>query len=101
MTRSPRRPTHIFSNRRLLARVTSNSMPRTFPISRPPRISPQRCSTFSAPRRKVMNDTERYAQGMKVRRAVLGGQHVDKAVANSTPFNEPFQDLITRYAWGE
>ena len=48
-----------------------------------------------------MNDTERYAQGMKVRRAVLGGQHVDKAVANSTPFNEPFQDLITRYAWGE
>jgi 4-carboxymuconolactone decarboxylase len=48
-----------------------------------------------------MNDTERYAQGMKVRRAVLGSQHVDKAVANSTPFNEPFQDLITRYAWGE
>ena len=48
-----------------------------------------------------MDDTERYAQGMKVRRAVLGGQHVDKAVANATPFNEPFQDLITRYAWGE
>ena len=38
---------------------------------------------------------------MKVRRAVLGGEHVDKAVANTTPFNEPFQDLITRYAWGE
>jgi len=48
-----------------------------------------------------MDDTERYAQGMKVRRAVLGGEHVDKAVANTTPFNEPFQDLITRYAWGE
>src|ERR1700685_1275046 len=48
-----------------------------------------------------MDDTERYAQGMKVRRAVLGGGHVDKAVANTTPFNEPFQDLITRYAWGE
>jgi 4-carboxymuconolactone decarboxylase len=48
-----------------------------------------------------MDDTERYAQGMKVRRAVLGGQHVDKAVGNTTPFNEPFQDLITRYAWGE
>ncbi len=48
-----------------------------------------------------MDDTERYAQGMKVRRAVLGGQHVDKGVANATPFNEPFQDLITRYAWGE
>jgi 4-carboxymuconolactone decarboxylase len=48
-----------------------------------------------------MDDTERYAQGMKVRRAVLGGEHVDKSVANTTPFNEPFQDLITRYAWGE
>src|ERR1700691_661024 len=48
-----------------------------------------------------MDDTERYAQGMNVRRAVLGGDHVDKAVANTTPFNEPFQDLITRYAWGE
>lgn len=48
-----------------------------------------------------MDDTERYAQGMKVRRAVLGGQHVDKAVSDATPFNEPFQDLITRYAWGE
>jgi len=48
-----------------------------------------------------MDDRERHAQGMKVRRAVLGGEHVDKAVANTTPFNEPFQDLITRYAWGE
>ncbi len=48
-----------------------------------------------------MDDTERYAQGMKVRRAVLGREHVDKSVANATPFNEPFQDLITRYAWGE
>jgi 4-carboxymuconolactone decarboxylase len=48
-----------------------------------------------------MDESERHAQGMKVRRAVLGGDHVDKAVANTTPFNEPFQDLITRYAWGE
>jgi 4-carboxymuconolactone decarboxylase len=48
-----------------------------------------------------MDDAERYAQGMKVRRAVLGGEHVDKSVANTTPFNEPFQDLITCYAWGE
>jgi 4-carboxymuconolactone decarboxylase len=48
-----------------------------------------------------MDESERYAQGMKVRRAVLGGEHVDKAVASTTPFNEPFQDLITRYAWGE
>jgi 4-carboxymuconolactone decarboxylase len=48
-----------------------------------------------------MDERDRYAQGMKVRRAVLGEAHVDKSVANTTPFNEPFQDLITRYAWGE
>jgi len=48
-----------------------------------------------------MDDRDRYAQGMKVRRAVLGEAHVDKSVANTTLFNEPFQDLITRYAWGE
>jgi 4-carboxymuconolactone decarboxylase len=48
-----------------------------------------------------MNDDERRAQGMKVRREVLGDEHVDRAVANTTPFNEPFQDFITRYAWGE
>ena len=40
-------------------------------------------------------------QGMKVRREVLGDEHVDRAVANTTPFTEPFQDFITRYAWGE
>jgi len=40
-------------------------------------------------------------QGMKVRREVLGDEHVDRAVAGTTPFTEPFQDFITRYAWGE
>lgn len=40
-------------------------------------------------------------KGMKVRREVLGDEHVDRAVANTTPFTEPFQDFITRYAWGE
>lgn len=48
-----------------------------------------------------MDDRERHASGMKVRRAVLGDAHVDKAQANQNAFNEPFQDLITRYAWGE
>ena len=38
---------------------------------------------------------------MSVRRAVLGDDHVDRAVAGTTPFTAPFQDLITRYAWGE
>jgi len=39
--------------------------------------------------------------GMAVRREVLGDAHVDRAVAATTPFTAPFQDLITRYAWGE
>src|SRR6201996_2350996 len=38
---------------------------------------------------------------MAVRRAVLGDAHVDRAVAGTVPFTEPFQDFITRYAWGE
>ncbi|PSK98870.1 4-carboxymuconolactone decarboxylase [Murinocardiopsis flavida] len=41
------------------------------------------------------------AEGTAVRRAVLGAEHVDAARARTTPFTEPFQDLITRYAWGE
>ena len=40
-------------------------------------------------------------EGMKTRREVLGDEHVDRAIARTTPFTEPFQDLITRYAWGE
>jgi 4-carboxymuconolactone decarboxylase len=48
-----------------------------------------------------MNDRERHQAGMKVRREVLGNAHVDKAEKNKTPFSEPFQDFITRYAWGE
>jgi 4-carboxymuconolactone decarboxylase len=38
---------------------------------------------------------------MAVRREVLGDEHVDRAVAGTTPFTAPFQDFITRYAWGE
>ena len=48
-----------------------------------------------------MDERERYSSGVKVRRAVLGEAHVAKAEAAKTPFSEPFQDLITRYAWGE
>ena len=44
---------------------------------------------------------ETRAKGMEVRRSVLGDAHVDRAVAGTTPFTEDFQDLITRYAWGE
>jgi 4-carboxymuconolactone decarboxylase len=39
--------------------------------------------------------------GMRVRREVLGNDHVDAAVARTSDFTADFQDLITRYAWGE
>ena len=48
-----------------------------------------------------MDERERYESGMNVRRAVLGDQHVDRSLASRSGFNEEFQDLITRYAWGE
>jgi len=48
-----------------------------------------------------MDQGEQYEEGMKVRRAVLGDEHVNRSVAKITPFNAEFQDLITRYAWGE
>ena len=48
-----------------------------------------------------MDDRDRYAKGLEVRRAVLGDKHVDQALARMNSFTEPFQDLITRYAWGE
>jgi 4-carboxymuconolactone decarboxylase len=44
--------------------------------------------------------TDDHEQGMQVRREVLGDEHVDRAIARTTPFTQPFQELITRYAWG-
>jgi len=40
-------------------------------------------------------------EGMRVRREVLGDEHVDRAIANTTELTRDFQDLITRYAWGD
>jgi 4-carboxymuconolactone decarboxylase len=48
-----------------------------------------------------MDERKRHKAGMKVRRAVLGDAHVDRAEGNKNNFNSAFQDLITRYAWGE
>lgn len=48
-----------------------------------------------------MDEAKRYKQGMKVRRAVLGDEYVDRAVASTTDFNHEFQDFVTRNAWGE
>jgi 4-carboxymuconolactone decarboxylase len=41
-----------------------------------------------------------YDEGMRVRREVLGDEHVNRAVETATDFTEPFQDFITRFAWG-
>ena len=48
-----------------------------------------------------MDERERHEDGMHVRREVLGDAHVDRAEAAKTGFDAEFQDLITRYAWGE
>ncbi|WP_292934704.1 4-carboxymuconolactone decarboxylase [Noviherbaspirillum sp.] len=48
-----------------------------------------------------MDEKQRHDKGMAVRRAVLGDAHVDRAQANRTELTSEFQDLITRYAWGE
>jgi 4-carboxymuconolactone decarboxylase len=45
--------------------------------------------------------SEEHDRGMEVRREVLGDEHVDGAIEGTTEFTEDFQDLITRYAWGE
>jgi 4-carboxymuconolactone decarboxylase len=47
-----------------------------------------------------MTDDELYQQGMKARREVLGDAHVDRALANATEFTAPWQDFITKHAWG-
>jgi 4-carboxymuconolactone decarboxylase len=48
-----------------------------------------------------VDERDRYEAGMEVRRAVLGDAHVDRAQASRNEFNDEYQDLITRYAWGE
>jgi 4-carboxymuconolactone decarboxylase len=48
-----------------------------------------------------MDDRERHAAGMTMRRRILGDAHVDRAIARTTGLTAEFQDLITRYAWGE
>ena len=59
-------------------------------------------ATVTATERTLpVNDEARTAAGMRTRRQVLGDQHVDRAVADTTEFTAAFQDLITRYARGE
>lgn len=48
-----------------------------------------------------MDDLKRHEAGMKVRRAVLGDAHVDRAEQHKSAFTNDFQNLLTRYGWGE
>jgi len=48
-----------------------------------------------------LSDAERWEQGMKVRRQVLGDEHVDRSIAGTTDLTADFQDFITRVAWGD
>jgi len=48
-----------------------------------------------------MDEKERHEKGMAKRRKVLGNAWVDRSLKSKTPFNEEFQDFITRGAWGE
>ena len=48
-----------------------------------------------------MDESERRAAGLEIRRKVLGDAHVDAAIARTTELTADFQDLLTRYAWGE
>jgi 4-carboxymuconolactone decarboxylase len=46
-------------------------------------------------------DKETFEKGLKIRRAVLGAEYVDKAIATANDFNRPLQELVTQYCWGE
>ena len=49
----------------------------------------------------MVNPSDAYDSGMQVRRDVLGDDHVDRAIAGTTEVDRDFQQLITRYAWGD
>ena len=46
-------------------------------------------------------DKEMFEKGLSIRRAVLGADFVDKAIATADDFNRPLQELVTQYCWGE
>jgi 3-oxoadipate enol-lactonase/4-carboxymuconolactone decarboxylase len=57
--------------------------------------------TVTRPDGTGLSDAERWAQGMAVRREVLSDEHVDRAVAATTPTTAAWQDFIVRTAWGD
>ena len=73
------------------------------PAEQPARVAAALVAHFALEAKDAADTAERddaRAAGMRVRRAVLGDEHVDRAVANTTAFTADFQDFIARYAWG-
>jgi 3-oxoadipate enol-lactonase/4-carboxymuconolactone decarboxylase len=70
-------------------------------VERPEPVLAALLAHFAADTAPPSDDSSRHSAGMAVRRAVLGDAHVDQAIARTTDFTAPFQDFITRYAWGE
>ena len=54
-----------------------------------------------APRKRPEYASKMFAEGLAVRRAVLGGEYVDNSLANASDFMVAFQKLVTEYCWGE
>src|SRR5207248_2844342 len=79
----------------------SNCPPRICRISKLRLNSTLRLPNFSPIEGAAMDEQERHSKGMEVRRAVLGNAHVDRTQTKRNNFNGEFQDLLTRYAWGE
>jgi 3-oxoadipate enol-lactonase / 4-carboxymuconolactone decarboxylase len=85
----------------LLARDIKNSQAVHLPAAHLSNI--ERPRSFSAAMLKFLDPPmtgDTMEAGLAVRRAVLGDEHVDRAIASATEFNRDFQDLLTRYAWG-
>src|SRR5207245_9189132 len=82
--------------RRAGRRARAGRLPRRHGAADRPRAGRVSCTE-----RSRMNDDERRERGLKARREVLGDAYVDRATKNATDLTRDFQDLITRYAWGE
>ncbi|WP_190135121.1 bifunctional 3-oxoadipate enol-lactonase/4-carboxymuconolactone decarboxylase PcaDC [Streptomyces longispororuber] len=75
--------------------------PPVKPVLAPPPAAPATASTAVAQPEATAARPDAYATGIKVRREVLGDAHVDRALAGADEFSGDFQDLVTRFAWGE
>src|SRR6185437_11869465 len=84
-----------------VCRWTRSGCVPTWPPCSPTIPRPERRSSTARSRTTAMPDDERYERGLRVRREVLGDEHVDRSLARASELTGEFQELITRYAWGE